>query len=149
MYLEPVIRSKVSQKEKNKYRLLMHRKMVLMKVFAEKEWRCRCRERINEHSGGRRGWDDWRKQHWDIHTAMCEIGSECMHAQLLQSCLTLCNPMNCSPPGSCVHEIFQARILEWVAISFCRRSSQPRDQTRISCIGRQMPYLWATREARI
>ena len=37
-----------------------------------------------------------------------------------QSCLTLCNPMDCSPPGSSVHEIFQARILEWVAISFSR-----------------------------
>ena len=44
-----------------------------------------------------------------------------------QSCLTLCDPMDCSPPGSSVHEIFQARILEWVAISFSRGSSQPRD----------------------
>ena len=39
----------------------------------------------------------------------------CMHAKLLQSCLTLCNPMDCSPPGSSVHGILQARILEWVA----------------------------------
>ena len=45
-----------------------------------------------------------------------------------QSCLTLCNLMNCSPPGSSVHGILQARILEWVAISFSRGSSQPRDQ---------------------
>ena len=45
-----------------------------------------------------------------------------------QSCLTLCNPMNCSPPGSSVHGILQARILEWVAISFSRGSSQPRVQ---------------------
>ena len=43
-----------------------------------------------------------------------------------QLCLTLCNPMDCSPPDSSVHEIFQARILEWVAISFSRGSSQPR-----------------------
>ena len=50
-----------------------------------------------------------------------------------QSCPTLCDPMDCSPPGSCVHEIFQARILEWVATSFCRGSSQPRDRTRVSC----------------
>ena len=50
-----------------------------------------------------------------------------------QSCPTLCNPMDCSPPGSSVHEIFQARILEWVAISFSRESSQPRDQTWVSC----------------
>ena len=39
----------------------------------------------------------------------------CVHAKLLQSCLTLCNPMDCSPPGSSVHGILQARILEWVA----------------------------------
>jgi len=46
-----------------------------------------------------------------------------------QSHLTLCNPMDCSPPGSSVHGIFQARILERVAISYSRESSQPRDQT--------------------
>ena len=44
-----------------------------------------------------------------------------------QSCPTLCDLMDCNPPGSSVHEIFQARILEWVAISFSRGSSQPRD----------------------
>ena len=44
-----------------------------------------------------------------------------------QSCLTLCDPMDCSPPGSSVHEIFQARRLEWVAISFSMGSSQPMD----------------------
>ena len=44
-----------------------------------------------------------------------------------------CDPMDCSPPGSSVLEIFQARILEWVAISFSRGSSQPRDRTRVSC----------------
>ena len=42
-------------------------------------------------------------------------------------CLTLCDPMDCSPPGSCVHRVFQARILEWVAISFSRGSSRTRD----------------------
>ena len=46
-----------------------------------------------------------------------------------QSCLTLCNPMNCSSPGFSVHGILQARILEWVAIPFSRGSSQPRDWT--------------------
>ena len=56
-----------------------------------------------------------------------------MHAKLLQLCLTLCDPMDCSLPGSLVHGVLQARILEWVAISFSRRSSQTRDQTRISC----------------
>ena len=53
--------------------------------------------------------------------------------------------MDCSLPGSSVHGIFQARTLEWVAISFSRGSSQPRDGTHISCIGRQIPYHWATR----
>ena len=52
---------------------------------------------------------------------------------LAQSCLPLCDPVDCSPPGSSVHGISQARILERVAISFSRGSSQPRDQTSISC----------------
>ena len=51
-----------------------------------------------------------------------------------QSCPTLCNPMDCSPPGSSVHVILQARILEWVAILFSRGSSRPRDRTWVSCI---------------
>ena len=52
----------------------------------------------------------------------------------------LCDPMDCSPPGSSVHGISQAIILEWVAISFSRRSSQPRDKIQVpwgSCIGRR------------
>ena len=53
-----------------------------------------------------------------------------MHAKLLQSCPTLCDSMDCSPPGSSVHEILQARILEWVAMPFSRGSSPPRDQTQ-------------------
>ena len=48
-------------------------------------------------------------------------------AKLLQSYLTLCNPMDSSPPGSFVHGILQARVLEWVAMPFSRESSQPRD----------------------
>ena len=51
-----------------------------------------------------------------------------------QSCLTLFDPMDCSSPGSSVHGIFQARILEWVAISSSRGFSWPRDQTHVSCI---------------
>ena len=49
-----------------------------------------------------------------------------------QLCLTLCDPMDCSPPGCFIHGVLQARILKWVAISFSRRSSQPRDQTWFS-----------------
>ena len=60
-----------------------------------------------------------------------------------QLCLTLCDPLNCSPPDSCVHGILQARILEWVAILPSRGSSQPRDRTQVSyvsCIGRWVLY---------
>ena len=53
---------------------------------------------------------------------------------LAQSCLTLCDPLDCSLPGSSVHGIFQARILEWVAISSSRGSSQPSNRTHVSCI---------------
>ena len=58
----------------------------------------------------------------------------CMHAKLLQLCPTLCNPMDYSPPGSSVHRILQARILEWVAMPSSRGSSWPKDQIHASCI---------------
>ena len=54
--------------------------------------------------------------------------------------------MDCSPPGSSLHGILQARILEWVAISFSMRSSRPRDWAHVSCTGRWVLYCWATRE---
>ena len=56
-----------------------------------------------------------------------------MYAQSLQLCPTLCNPMNCSLPGSSVHGILQARILEWVAMLSSKRLFQPRDPARDSC----------------
>ena len=55
----------------------------------------------------------------------------------------------CSPPGSSVHGILQIRMLEWVAISFSKGSSRPRDWTCASCISRQILYHWATREAQL
>ena len=64
-----------------------------------------------------------------------------------QSCMTLCDPMDCSPPGSSVHGIPQARILVWAAISFSRGSSQPRDWIWVSCIAGEFFTNWATREA--
>ena len=64
-------------------------------------------------------------------------------------CPTLCNPMDCSPPGFSIHGISQARTLEWVVISLSRRSSQLRDWTWVSCVGRQVVYHWATWEASI
>ena len=68
------------------------------------------------------------------------------HTEVAQSCPTLCDPMDCSPPGSSVHGIFQAWILEWVAVSFSRGSSWPRDRTRVSCIVGRCFTIWATRE---
>ena len=64
------------------------------------------------------------------------------------SCPTLCDPMDCSPPGSSVHGILQARRLKWVGIPFSRGSSWPRDQTRVSCIAGRFFTIWVTREAR-
>ena len=64
-----------------------------------------------------------------------------------QLCLTLRDPMDGSPPGSCVHGILQARILEWVAIPFSRVSFWPRDWTWVFCIAGGFFTIWATREA--
>ena len=70
-------------------------------------------------------------------------------SEVAQLCLTLCNPMDCSIPGSSVHGIFQARVLEWVAISFSRESSQPRDRTWVAHIAGRHFTIWATRDAEI
>ena len=69
--------------------------------------------------------------------------SLCVPAKSLQLCPILCDPMNCSPPGSSVHRILQARILEWAAMPFSRGSSGPRDPTRVSCPGRQVLFHWS------
>ena len=76
----------------------------------------------------------------------------CVHAKSLQSCPTLCHPMDCNPPGSSVHGILQARILEWVAIFFSRGFSQPRVfepwvRTWVSYIAGRFFTIWATRKA--
>ena len=60
------------------------------------------------------------------------------------SCATLCNPMDYSPPGSSVHGTLHARILEWVAISFSKGSSKPRDRTQVSCTAGRLFTIWAT-----
>ena len=69
--------------------------------------------------------EEWIRRKWHIHT----VESSCL---VTKSCLTLCNPMDYSPPGSSVHGISQARTLEWVAISSFRGSS--KDQTHFSCL---------------
>ena len=70
-------------------------------------------------------------------------------SEVTQSCPTLWDPMDCSTPGSSLHGILQARVLEWVAISFSRGSSRPRDRTWVSLIPGRRFNLWATREAHI
>ena len=82
----------------------------------------------------------FRAQTWITHQSPL---IHCLCTKSLQSCLAHGNPMDYGPPGSSVHGILQARILEWVAISFSRASSWPRDQTHItyvSCIGRHVLY---------
>ena len=66
--------------------------------------------------------------------------------KVAQSCPTLWDPMDCSLPGFSVHEILQARILEWITMPFSRGSAQPRDWTQVSCIMGGFFTLWATRE---
>ena len=77
----------------------------------------------------------------DDTTLMVESESE-----VAQSCPILCDPVDCSPSSSSVHGILQARILVWVAISFSRGCSRPRDQTQVSCIAGRRFILWATKE---
>ena len=70
-------------------------------------------------------------------------------SEVAQSCLTLCDPMDCSLPGSSVHGIFQARVLEWIAISFSSGSSRPRDRTQVPCIVDRRFTIWATKEVHL
>ena len=81
---------------------------------------------------------------WTLQRAAFLLRLVCLVAQ---SYLTLCNPLDCSPPGSSVHGIFQTRILEWVVISFSRGSSWPRDKTCVSCIADRFFTGWAIRKA--
>ena len=73
--------------------------------------------------------NNWQRQQWVLPNK-----SFCVVTKL---CPTLYNPIDCSPPGSSVHGISQARMLEWVAISFSRALSLPRNRIRVPCIGRQ------------
>ena len=77
-------------------------------------------------------------QHQPFQWIKCEVA---------QLCPILCDPVDCSLPGSFIHGIFQARVLERVAISFSRGSSQPRNRTWVSCTAGRHFTIWATREA--
>ena len=91
-----------------------------------------------------------RQEHWVAisfsNVWKWKVKSESEDAQ---SCPIRSDPMDCNPPGSSVHGIFQAKVLEWVAISFSRGSSWSRDQTQVSRpVGRRFT-VWATREVQI
>ena len=81
----------------------------------------------------------WLLSGWRVNSCAC---------MLSQLCPTLCDPMGCSLPGSSIHGISHARIVEWVAISFSREFSWPRDRTHISCVSctaGKFFTIWATR----
>ena len=92
-----------------------------------------------------------QRSSWDsVHTLILSrphpgsiVKSE---SEVAQSCPTLCDPVDCSLWGYSVHGIFQAIVLEWIAISFSRGSSQPRDRTPVSRIVDRCFTVWATRE---
>ena len=80
---------------------------------------------------------------------MADWNSHSIHkvkVKVVQSCPTLCNPVDCTVSGASVHGILQARILEWVAVPFSRGSSQPRDGTQVSCIAGGFFTLWTTKK---
>ena len=78
---------------------------------------------------------------------MCVCVCVCVCVLVVQSYSTLCESIDYNLPGSSVHGILQARILEWVAMPFSRGSSQPRDRTQVSHIAGRFFIIWATREA--
>ena len=119
---------------------------------SDKESTCQCR--------GHRVWKDFiylgaTKPMSPNYWSPCILGpvlcnnrkKEKKESEITQLCPTLCHPMDCSLPGSSVYRIFQARILEWVSISFSRRSSWSMDWTWVSCIVGRCFTVWATREA--
>ena len=85
----------------------------------------------------------WSSSHYKMTSTKHHV-SPCSY--LFSRVQLFSDPMDCSPPGSSVHGISQARTLEWVAMSFSKASSPPRDWTCISCIGRWVLYCWATWE---
>ena len=76
----------------------------------------------------------WFVQVIPLNVVWCDSPTKALNSEVAQSSPTLCNSMDYSLPISSIHRIFQTRVLEWVAISFSRGSSQPRDQTQVSSI---------------
>ena len=94
------------------------------------------------HKGG--AWGQVWKSKWNRH--FLDVWFACVCFLVTQLYLTLCDPMDCSPPGSSIHGIFQVKVLEWIAIGFSRGSSQPRDGTWVSRIVGRRFTVWANRE---
>ena len=85
------------------------------------------------------GWFFTISATWEVPLNECEV-------KVTKSCPTLCDPMDCSLPGSSIHGIFQARILEWIAVYSSRGSSQFRNWTQLSCIASWYFTIWAIRD---
>ena len=102
---------------------------------------------VNNNMEDGRRW--WASKHYRILILLCwriDIFIRCFCCSVPKSSPTLFDCMDCSPSGFSVHGVFQARTLEWVAISFSRRSSWPRDWTWVShTVGRRFT-VWATRK---
>ena len=103
--------------------------------------------------GDDRGWDGWMASLTRWTWVWVNSGrwwwTGRPESEVAQSCPALCNPLDCSLPGSSVHWILQARILEWVAISFSRGSSQPRNRSWVSRNTGRFFTIWATRHLRL
>ena len=108
-----------------------HRKKATVMTYLDNRWELD--NSMNSYLASYR--HRWLNIEISIEMSVC---TECVCSA--QPCSTVCDPMDCSLPGSSVHPIFQARILEQVAISPSRGSSRPRDRTHVSCVGRQILY---------
>ena len=94
-----------------------------------------------------RSWCGWESRIWEGRWLLCGLRYCFMLCAHAQSRLILWDPTDCSSPSFSFCGMFQARLLEWVAISSSREASWPRDQTHVSCIGRRILYRWATKKA--
>ena len=123
--------------------------------FALQHMTPQAQNRIRIRSGHIQGWPECPQQESGGQDACWSPATqwECRLYFVAQSCLTLCNPVDCSPPDSFVHGILQARILEWIAMPSDKGTSQPRNRTQVSCIASRFFTDWAngkaTRESRL
>ena len=112
-------------------------KHLLPVLKAKQKQSCLFQKKMNYFSGG-------ESRVWWSCVCVCVCVYVCV--LVAQSCPTLWDPMDCSPPGSSVHGILLATILEWVAIPFSRGSSWLKDQTKVSCIAGRFFTIWAIKE---